>query len=246
MIEGERELTFRLGNLVITLRGPLEECARAQPRISACLSSSSPPQASRSSSDFVVIDPPAEEASPADRGASARRSSAPPETRSDVLLGGPGKLIPCIALFVLGNRLQRAWIAGQWASAVAAGFLPPPIGCRRSFTSYSVPPRSQSRLVTTSAAYFRIVGRPFHQQSLSRSFASLLEVRVCCDSAGVAVPEQQRIFNLSQLQQASVSSPALLVLGWPEEDGGPPVVEAYAMCLLKRQGVFFLQCLFFF
>ena len=42
--------------------------------------------------------------------------------------------------------------------------------------------------------------------------------------------------NLSQVQPTSVSSPSLLVLGWPEEDRGPPVVETFAVCLLKRQG----------
>ena len=34
----------------------------------------------------------------------------------------------------------------------------------------------------------------------------------------------------------TLGSPAQLVLGWPEEDGGPSVVEAKALCLLKRQG----------
>ena len=42
--------------------------------------------------------------------------------------------------------------------------------------------------------------------------------------------------NLSQIQDASVGAPQVLVLGWPEEDGGPPVVESYALCLMKRQG----------
>ena len=30
--------------------------------------------------------------------------------------------------------------------------------------------------------------------------------------------------------------PAVLCLGWSEEEGGPPAVEALALCLLKRQG----------
>ena len=41
--------------------------------------------------------------------------------------------------------------------------------------------------------------------------------------------------NLSQVPCAGVGDPALPVLGWPEEDGGPPVVEAICICLLKRQ-----------
>ena len=41
--------------------------------------------------------------------------------------------------------------------------------------------------------------------------------------------------NLLQVPIASVSAPALLVLGWPEEDGGPPVAEASVMCLMRRQ-----------
>ena len=41
---------------------------------------------------------------------------------------------------------------------------------------------------------------------------------------------------LSRVPQAAVGDPSILVLGWPEEDGGPPCVEAYALCLLKRQG----------
>ena len=42
--------------------------------------------------------------------------------------------------------------------------------------------------------------------------------------------------NLSEVPEFSLSSPAQLVLGWPEEDGGPPVAEARALCLLKRAG----------
>ena len=84
MIEGEGEITCRIGSLVITLKGPIEECARAQPLIAASLRSNSPPPASRSSSGYVVIDPPEPDAGETAGSASARRSSAPPETRSDV------------------------------------------------------------------------------------------------------------------------------------------------------------------
>ena len=41
---------------------------------------------------------------------------------------------------------------------------------------------------------------------------------------------------LSEVPDFTLGSPAQLVLGWPEEDGGPAVVEARALCLLKRQG----------
>ena len=205
MIEGEGELTFRLGNLVITLKGPLEECARAQPLISACLSSRSPPQASRSSSDFVVIDPPAEEDTPPDQGASTRRSSAPPETRSDVLASflplparWSGQASSLHSSVCSGeSRLQRAWVAGQWANAVLRGRVSTPAHSPilrlppKFYIVLRAPGVAEPCLVTTSTAYFRIVGRPFHQQSLSHSFASLLEVRVYCDAAGVAVPAQQ-------------------------------------------------------
>ena len=42
--------------------------------------------------------------------------------------------------------------------------------------------------------------------------------------------------NLSEIQDATFGAPQVLILGWPEEDGGPPVVEAYALCLMKRHG----------
>ena len=40
--------------------------------------------------------------------------------------------------------------------------------------------------------------------------------------------------NLSDARDASLGAPQVLVLGWPEEDGGPPIVEAFAVCLMKR------------
>ena len=42
--------------------------------------------------------------------------------------------------------------------------------------------------------------------------------------------------NLSDVRDASLGAPQVLVLGWPEEDRGPPIVEAFAVCLMKRSG----------
>ena len=208
MIDGEAELVFRIGSLVITLKGPAGEVARAQPLIAASLRSSSPPPVSRASSGFSLVDPPEIASASTDVGSSARRSSAPPETRGDVA----ASFLPLPDRWARQahqahqlhssvcsgeSRLQRAWLAGNWAGAVLNGRIGTPAHSPvvKLPARFYVVLRAQGLrapvLVTTSSAYFDIVGRPFNPQSLSHSFASLLEVRVYCDAAGVAVPEQQ-------------------------------------------------------
>ena len=92
---------------------------------------------------------------------------------------------------------------------------------------------SRHQCVSPSGAYFDVVGIP--SNTVSHSLPSLLEARVYCDAAGVAfVPTAE--MNPSDVPEFTLSAPEPLVLGWPEEDGGPPVAKASAVCLLKRQG----------
>ena len=247
MSDEEAELIFKVGSLRVSVSGPVEECVTARRRILSCLGTASPEHSPRSFSSFSVLDPPAA-SSEQPRASTARGPARGRGTgRDDVLSSFPplpdrwasqaGTLHSSIHSGL--GRLTRAWVAGNWAKATLEGRVPSPAHTpvlnipAKLYVVLRAPGLERPALVGSSAAYFDIVGRPFGRETVSRSFPSLLEVRVLRRSLRGRAAEAM---NLSEIQDATFGAPQVLILGWPEEDGGPPVVEAYALCLMKRQG----------
>ena len=173
----------------------------ARRRILACLSNSSPDHSPRSFSSFSVIDPPA--------SATEQRRTAPTNgpsrgrvsSRDDVLSSFPplpdrwasqASALHSTSVSGLG-RITRAWVAGNWAKATLEGRVPSPVHTPvlQSFTLCSEHLVLTDRPSLAPLPRTLISSGPFGQGTVSRSFPSLLEVRVYCDPAGVAVPQKQ-------------------------------------------------------
>ena len=204
MSEGEVDITFRIGALRITVQGPLDLCVDAQRRIADCLGADSPPPASSVPSRFSFVNPPP--TAPASHQAPATEPEpSVPESRSDVVASFP-PLPNCWASLAGqlhsasssgSSRLARAWVAGHWARATLEGRVPSPAHSpvlkipAQHYVVLRAPSVQQPVLVSSSRAYFDLVGRPFHPSSLSHSFPSLLEAKVYCDAAGVDFPQRR-------------------------------------------------------
>ena len=199
MIEGESELIFRVGRISVSLRGPPRDCVSLQEHIARYFEAPSTSRASDSSSGYLLIDPVADSPASEEPTPTPPRHSVPEETRSDVLASFPPlperwsslahQLHSAQSSGI--DRIRRAWVAGQWASAAISGRVSTPAHTPVLSIVLRAPGLEAPVLVGTSKAYFDIVGRPFARSTISHSFPSILEVRVYCDAAGVAAPQPQ-------------------------------------------------------
>ena len=97
------------------------------------------------------------------------------------------------------QRATRAWVAGLWAGLVLSDCVPTPrasarlpSGLRPRFYVVLRCSRFEgSRLFSSGRSFKEAVGSLEESSTVCHSFASLSEVEVFCEAAGVAVPPQQ-------------------------------------------------------
>eukprot|EP00435_Cladocopium_sp_Y103_P060971 s1879_g22.t1 len=125
-----------------------------------------------------------------------------PEHRSQILASFercPGRLLDLASRFPGGRhstcclsseeRIQRAWVAGQWASAVISGRVgspnrTPPIDLRSRFYAVARCEGLGPTIFKSSQSYWRAIGSLEQSNSVSQSFPSELEARVYLEAAG--------------------------------------------------------------
>lgn len=95
------------------------------------------------------------------------------------------------------DRVRRAWLAGQWASAVRAERIgspnrTPAIDLRpRFYAVLQASGLSQATVFRSSASYWRCIGSLESSNSISQAFPSELEAKIYLESAGEPNPDFQ-------------------------------------------------------
>ena len=188
------ELTCSLRGLSITVKGPSSQAVDFIRFVSEHYDPSLPAQSSAASDhsfDFVSSRPPA-----------SPRSTVPPspervrhsfsETRSEILASfapAPEGQLQFASRLVGASssgieRVKRAWLAGQWAGAVAARRVvspnrSPQLDLRsRFYAILRAPGLSRPVICKSAATYFRLVGRLEDSDSISHAFPSEIEAKI--------------------------------------------------------------------
>lgn len=198
------ELSVKLRNLSITVKGPPEEATEFLSSITTGSLAGRTPSPVPTDRSFVVVD--SAPASSFSRAGNRPNLSAAFEARSAV----ESSFDSCPArLFVGANRLVgsslspeervwRAWSAGQWAKAVIEGRVPTPnhtkaLDLRTRFYAVAVCDSLDSPVIfKSSGSYFRTVGDLSTSDSISHGFPSELEARVYLSGAGFSEPFEVR------------------------------------------------------
>ena len=188
--DGEVKLSIQLPcGLSVAVRGPAHSSALAADLLRH-IALYEPPSTSGSSvaSFELVSDVPSVPSAPVPRT----------ETRDSILRSFPacperlfrdsGKL--CGSSLPGRDRIQRAWTAGNWASAVLSKRVgspnrTPTLDLRsRFYAVVSAPGLSAPTIFRSSAGYWQAIGSLSDSPSISQSFPSELEARVYLEAAG--------------------------------------------------------------
>ena len=182
------DLTCKLGELEISIKGPAAKAAKLLQKITQLDSASSPRGSESSAASFAVVSKPGQ-------GSSARL-----ETRQEI----EASFAPCPEhLLSDGHRLaggplsgpdrvRRAWLAGKWASAVERGRASSPnalphLPLRSRFYAVLRADRLPRPTIFRSArSYWQCVGELARSNSISHSFPSEQEAKVYLLGAGVS------------------------------------------------------------
>ena len=185
------ELSCRVGDLQITVRGPLDQAAAF---VRSCTGDSSSPErrggGSETSFDLVSEAP-----------ASAAETVRPAfESRDQI----QASFLPCPAILVAqGDRLtgaalsgpervKRAWTAGQWGQAVLQGRAASPnrtpqLGIKsRFYVVLRADGLSKPTLFKSARSYWAVVGELESSSSVSHAFPSEQEAKVYLEGAGIS------------------------------------------------------------
>lgn len=196
------EISVVLGSLSVTVRGPAQQASQLVSDITRQYSSgprSSSPAPSESHYSLVDFPPRTVSAGPPCSTFSRRLESREEIERSfdpcpSNLVDSGRRLVG--STISGGQRVHRAWRAGQWAKAVLAGRAASPsrseqIDLRPRF--YVVLRGGKGPLpscYSSSGSYWKAVGSfKDNPDSLSHSWPSETEARVYCEAAGFAFPE---------------------------------------------------------
>ena len=195
---GVVDITLRVRGLTISVSGPAAQATSFVDSITRGASNSSRASEVGSSGSFSVVDT----VGPEPAAAAAPRVQ---ETRQQIEASFdpcPGYLLNSASrlggsLDCARSRIRRAYRAGQWAGAV----LSERVGSPARSEQLSLRPRyyvvlraetlSSPRVVTTSEAYFHIVGDLRTSSSISHAFPSETEARAYCSGARVDYPGVQ-------------------------------------------------------
>ena len=177
---GVVDITLRVRGLTISVSGPAAQATSFVDSITRGASNSSRASEVGSSGSFSVVDT----VGPEPAAAAAPRVQ---ETRQQIEASFdpcPGYLLNSASrlggsLDCARSRIRRAYRAGQWAGAV----LSERVGRAETLSS--------PRVVTTSEAYFHIVGDLRTSSSISHAFPSETEARAYCSGARVDYPGVQ-------------------------------------------------------
>lgn len=194
------ELSCALRGLFITVRGPSSQVVDFVRFVSDTYNPATAQLSSAPSSHSfdLVSELPASPRSSVPAGGSVGSSAA--ETRAQIestFIPAPAEQLQFASRLVGSSisgidRVKRAWLAGQWAAAVAAGRVPTPnrssqLDLRSRFYSILRAPGLSGTVICKSATtYFRIVGRIQDNDSISHAFPSEIEAKIFF--AGASAP----------------------------------------------------------
>lgn len=183
------EITVRIRDLSITVRGPASQAAELVGSLARQHSSSTRPSSpAPSDSRYSFVEP---------EPVRGRR-----ETREEI----ERTFSPCPSEFLAGarrlsgscfsgeSRLRRAFRAGQWARATIEGRIHSPnrseqLDLRsRFYVVLRTGSSSTPRAFSSSNSYWRCVGQLSGSSSVSHAFPSEAEARAYCGGAGVDFP----------------------------------------------------------
>eukprot|EP00435_Cladocopium_sp_Y103_P023879 s334_g5.t2 len=196
--EKEIELSCKLGELSITVRGPAELAANFIKDITKreLPSSSSPLRRPPSEGSFDLVSEP---------GPSARSRSVL-ETR-DQIAASFAECPPYLqkeGAKLVGSatpgseRAKRAWLAGQWASAVVSGRIHSPnrstqLDLRpRYYVVLSATGLAKPTIFKSARSYWSVVGELSTSSSVSHAFPSEQEAKIYLAGAGVVDYDTQQ------------------------------------------------------
>jgi len=180
------ELSVKLGELQVTIKGPVRKAAKLLQDITSRGPPSSP--AGTSETSFAVV-------SEAEH-TSSRRSETSAEIEAS-FEGCPADLIADGHRLSGGplsgqDRVRRAWLAGKWARAFSSGRsstpnATPQLPLRSRFYAVLRSERLQRPTIYRSArSYWACVGELASSDSISHSFPSEQEAKVYFAGAGVS------------------------------------------------------------
>lgn len=182
------ELTVKLGELHVSIKGPVEKATKLLQDITSRGPPSSPARSGTSETSFAVV-------SEADHATSRRL-----ETRVEIeasfeacpayliseghrLSGGP---LPG------QDRVRRAWLAGKWAAAVCVGRSSSPNATpqlplrSRYYAVLRAECLRKPAIYKSARSYWACVGELSSSSSISHSFPSEQEAKVYFAGAGVS------------------------------------------------------------
>lgn len=189
------ELVLNLRGLRITISGPAQPATQLASDIARLPTPRSGDHSPESTYTLVSSLP--ESRQPIQRQSPVRETRAEIEASFDLCphtLLAAGSRLSSAGAVSGADRVRRAWVAGQWARAVLAGRAGSPnrteqLGVRsRVYVVLRAPGLSAPTVVTSSAEYFKLVGRLQDSDSLSHSFPSETEARAYCLGAGIPLP----------------------------------------------------------
>lgn len=208
------EITVRLGGLTVTVVGPAQQASELVGHLTLHYSESARPRSPGLDSQYSVVDPPIASspaldlrpAHPPSTLASSSPVSQPArarETRDQIersFSDCPSHLVSLGSrlsgsAISGGDRIRRAYKAGQWAGAVLAGRA----GSPNRSSQLDLRPRIYVVLrnsrgpapicYSSSFSYHRAVGDLSSSNSISHSFPSEAEAKAYCLGADVEYPE---------------------------------------------------------
>ena len=181
------ELTCRVGDLHITVRGPLEA---ATSFVRNCTRQGSSPAAATSASEAsfdLVSEAPGATSRPAFENRARIEASF---VDCPAILVAQGDRLSGAAISG-ADRVRRAWLAGQWGKAVLLGRAASPnrtpqIGIRsRFYVVLRADSISKPTIFKSARSYWDTVGELSTSTSISHSFPSEQEAKVYLSGAGV-------------------------------------------------------------
>ena len=189
------DITVRLRGLSISVSGPAQAASQFVADITGTARASPRGSDSGSVGSFSVVSEQHQEEG-------LRRL----ETRHQIeasFAPCPGRLLQTASrlggsLEVAEKRIRRAFLAGQWAHAVIEGRASSPNRSEqlplrpRYYVVLRCDRASSPTVVTSSSAYFNLVGDLRQSSSISHSFPSETEARAYCLGARIDFPEVQQ------------------------------------------------------
>lgn len=187
--EEQAELVCTVGGLRVTIAGPAVQAAELLQKVVALGAARRSGSPGTSELSFDLVSEPASAVGPATRQL---------ETRAEIeatFRGCPGQFLESSNR--LGGsqtsgegRVRRAWTAGLWAKAVAAGRIHSPnrtprLDLRpRVYAILRAPGLEKATLCRSARTYWEIIGDLQSSSSISHAFPSELEAKIYFSAAG--------------------------------------------------------------